>query len=381
MLYLALCLSRRQNRFLTKLAPLFSFLSIHSRQSHLLPHQHLYLLCHQHHLRLPYQRGQHLRRLLRQHLRLLCHQHRLLLLRYGVVCCLVCVIVKELFLTNCFSHYRYFDYLLQPTKAPTPTPTPSPTKSPTPVVSCSHLVLFSLYHQHCFSQLFDTLLSLPGTADAISNQNPTPVPTLAPLTLAPVTSTSFSLETTQNDNNGADGNFFDLQATNGDIQITGFDINIKDAGVTFTAEIYSREGSYQGHETSLAGWTKHDTITSVSPGSGALSPLVLSNPILISAGVSNGMRAFHVTLINSANTGIRYTNGSGEGNLYVQDSHLSFYEGRGSKGILGSEYFYFCASYLQWHNSLSSYLRQYHLRRCLLSRRLSLRLLLLLSLN
>jgi hypothetical protein len=159
---------------------------------------------------------------------------------------------------------------------------------------------------------------------------------MAPLTLAPVTSTSFSLETTQNDNNGADGNFFDLQATNGDIQITGFDINIKDAGVTFTAEIYSREGSYQGHETSLAGWTKHDTITSVSPGSGALSPLVLSNPILISAGVSNGMRAFYVTLINSANTGIRYTNGSGEGNLFVQDSHLSFYEGRGSKGIIGS---------------------------------------------
>jgi hypothetical protein len=159
--------------------------------------------------------------------------------------------------------------------------------------------------------------------------------TLALLMLVPVTLTSFSLKTTQNDNNGTDGNFFDLQATDGDIQITGFDINIKDAGVTFMVEIYSHEGNYQGHETSLVGWTKHDTITIVLPGSGALLPLVLSNPILISAGVSNGMQAFFVTLINSANMGIQYTNRSREGNFYVQDSHLSFNEGRGSKGVLG----------------------------------------------
>lgn len=159
------------------------------------------------------------------------------------------------------------------------------------------------------------------------------MPTPAPPTPQPVILTSFTLESTTDDNNGADGNLFNLHARDGDVQITGFDINIVNAGVTFTAEIYSREGSYQNHTTSLAGWTLHDRITDISPESGALSPLVLLNPILISAGVSDGMRAFHITI---RNTGIRYTNGDTEGKVYAQDSHLSLYEGRGSSGLLGS---------------------------------------------
>lgn len=68
-----------------------------------------------------------------------------------------------------------------------------------------------------------------------------------------------------------------------------------------------------------------------------MTPVILTNPVVISPLESSGMRAFYVNLV-SASTGIRYTNGSGEGNLYASDSYLAFYEGRGSRDRFGTTF-------------------------------------------
>ena len=70
-----------------------------------------------------------------------------------------------------------------------------------------------------------------------------------------------SLATTFASNNGAQGNMFDVEATN-DITINSFDVNMV-SGVTADIEIYFKSGSWVGSENSPNDWTLLATVPGV----------------------------------------------------------------------------------------------------------------------
>jgi hypothetical protein len=141
---------------------------------------------------------------------------------------------------------------------------------------------------------------------------------------------SRTLETTFVGGNGSDGNMFKVQTLR-DIAITGFTIHNTAAG-TITVKIFEKSGDYVGFELDSAAWNliHEETLT----GSGQGSPTALSNldsPVFISGG------ATHSFYIRSTG-GMRYTNGGTEGTLFVENTDLSFYEGKGVSGEFGGTF-------------------------------------------
>lgn len=133
--------------------------------------------------------------------------------------------------------------------------------------------------------------------------------------------TNKELVTIMKSNNGHAGNMFDLKATK-NVEIRGFDINARDG--SYTVEVYTKQGNYAGHETNAASWRRIQRTSVTSKGQDVLTPLPeLANAVTIPAG---SKQAFYITLTKN---GIRYTNGSSEGKLYVSDANLEFYEGIG----------------------------------------------------
>ena len=146
------------------------------------------------------------------------------------------------------------------------------------------------------------------------------------------TSGCSSLLTTIADNNGSNGNMFDVKASNdNDIAIARFDIHVSGTG-SYNVEVYTKTGSYATFETASSAWTSIQTATVNGQGGGNLTPLPpLPAPIVIAAGQT---QAFYVRSPEA----VRYTNGNSAGAMYASDSNIQFFEGCGKSGIFGATY-------------------------------------------
>jgi len=130
-----------------------------------------------------------------------------------------------------------------------------------------------------------------------------------------------SLTTTYASNNGFAGVMFDITAIQ-PIIVTGFDTNL--AVGTHTIEIWTitSGGSYVGSNLSNANWTQIavvPNVVSTAQNAPTNIPVILS--VQINPGQSLG---FYIT---TQGTSMRYTNGVGQGLVYVQDANIQIHEG------------------------------------------------------
>jgi hypothetical protein len=115
------------------------------------------------------------------------------------------------------------------------------------------------------------------------------------------------------DNNGADGNMFEVEAKN-QLQITSFDVHFQIGG-SYEVRVYTKAGKYAGSETNQNDWTLLQTTTVQANSAGTLTPLpALGTPVSLSTGET---RSFYITTMNGGT--IRYTSGTSEGNVFKQD--------------------------------------------------------------
>ena len=159
--------------------------------------------------------------------------------------------------------------------------------------------------------------------------SPTPPPTPAP-TLPPGSVTTNELSTTFANGNGSIGNFFKVYADT-DLDITRFSVHTTNTG-TQTVKVWTREGDdYASFITNSAAWTEifNEQVNGLGRSEVTVLPK-FNQKINIPAG---GFQSFYVYVSG----GIRYTNGSGEGNVYAENAgELTFYEGKGSGGQFSS---------------------------------------------
>jgi hypothetical protein len=131
---------------------------------------------------------------------------------------------------------------------------------------------------------------------------------------------SQSLTTTFADNNGHNGNIFDINAL-ADAQITGFDTNLNATGAA-TIDIYWRVGTGYQSGSSSAGWTLLEVVSVTSNGTASPTPVPLTNPLSLNAG-----QTYSIQIISSV--GIKYSGGSSVGAIAAQDANLQVTEGYG----------------------------------------------------
>jgi hypothetical protein len=105
---------------------------------------------------------------------------------------------------------------------------------------------------------------------------------------APAASFAQILNAAPTANNGSGGVFMDLTPTSQNLTINSFETFFSSAGA-YTAQIWTRPGTYVGFTGSNAGWTLFDTIAGTSTGSATLSPVVLNNVLSLTAGNTTGL--------------------------------------------------------------------------------------------
>lgn len=153
-----------------------------------------------------------------------------------------------------------------------------------------------------------------------------------PMGQSTTTGSDGMLETTTASGNGSNGAMFDVKAKN-DLMVTGLDIIAK-AG-TYDFEVFTRRGTYNdGDAKSDPGkWTRIQQGRVTSSDESVQTPLPkFSSQQEVK---KNEWRSFYVR-INERN--LRYTNGSGEGELFRSDANIEFYEGRGVSGYFDRSY-------------------------------------------
>jgi len=114
----------------------------------------------------------------------------------------------------------------------------------------------------------------------------------------------------------------DVEAIN-EVQIVAFNFHTDKLGCCARVLLYTKVGSYVGHETNETDWTLViDDTDVVGEGQGNPTSLLLDTPVVIPAGRK---QAFYLTINN--NNDILSTPGTSEGALYVSDNNLEVYEG------------------------------------------------------
>lgn len=143
---------------------------------------------------------------------------------------------------------------------------------------------------------------------------------------------SISFTTTFANNNGFSGNMFDLNVLAADgIALESLELNLN-AG-DWDVELYSRSGTYAGHENSSAGWTLRGSISNLtSAGSGSGTAWDIADFVL-----NGGASALYVIVTNGS--ALQYTNGTTEGALFASDANLEFFEGVGTGAAFGTQTF------------------------------------------
>lgn len=132
-----------------------------------------------------------------------------------------------------------------------------------------------------------------------------------------------SITTTYVSNNGLAGAMFDVVADS-NLVINGMYTNLSVASAPF--EIYFKTGTGIGFEQNAAAWTLLGSDSIIS--SGVDVPTLVSIPISVSL-IAGDRVAFYVTNSSGNTAGLKYTNGVGAGNLYLDNGALKIYEGNG----------------------------------------------------
>merc|ERR1712226_1480839 len=159
---------------------------------------------------------------------------------------------------------------------------------------------YALVVTGCFGGGFPTRSPTKSPSPTISPA-PTPAPTGAPAELV----------TTFSDNNGSQGNMFDIKALQ-DLTVTEMDVNTSASG-SVSVTVYTKSGTYSGSENDSSAWTNNTPILSTSvasQGSGNPTPLPAFDGVAVASGAT---QAFFVVVQN-----IRYTNGSTVGTLLLR---------------------------------------------------------------
>lgn len=138
-------------------------------------------------------------------------------------------------------------------------------------------------------------------------------------------SIDMGITTTFNDNNGFNGNMFDVEASGGDdVTITAFTGHLEDPG-SDVVEIWYKVGSYAGFATNQGAWTLLDTFAVTVPNTATPRKVKteLNAPLVIPAGQTYSIfyytRKFgNVEYTNGSNTYtdpyVKITTGLGRGN-------------------------------------------------------------------
>ncbi|MDA8105925.1 MAG: IPTL-CTERM sorting domain-containing protein [Nitrospiraceae bacterium] len=149
-------------------------------------------------------------------------------------------------------------------------------------------------------------------------------------TFGATNASALSLTTTYAGGNGQDGNMFSITALNA-VTITGFDGNLDPPSDNY--RIYYKTGTYQGFEANPGAWTLVGTANNVT-SAGANVPTHI--PITVNVAIPAGQTySFYITT-DGTGSGVRYTDGSTEGAVYVQDSNIQILEGIGVEYPFGN---------------------------------------------
>ncbi len=169
-----------------------------------------------------------------------------------------------------------------------------------------------------------------------------PIPSLTSVTATPSTicagsssqlnvtastlSSSQTLLTSLNSNNGSAGNVFDIHAIN-PITITNFRMNI---GSGDSAQVWYKVGGYGNTAvTSSTGWTKLGATVAITPaGIDLLTLIPTTANLAIPAGTTYGI----AVVCNGSN---QYINGTSVGNVAFSNPDLEITEGHGGTGFNG----------------------------------------------
>ncbi len=115
------------------------------------------------------------------------------------------------------------------------------------------------------------------------------------------------------DNGGSSGGaiYFDIVVGPSDIEVTAFDMNIRQTG-SFTVDVYTLMGGYAGNETNAGAWG-----SAVASGSGtAMGTDSPSNATLNSSFILNANTTYGIALVLDGSHGHEYTNGTGSNQIY-----------------------------------------------------------------
>ena len=137
------------------------------------------------------------------------------------------------------------------------------------------------------------------------------------------------ITTTFSANNGQSGNMFDVVNLTGDLNVTGFDLNLYNG--TSVIEIYSKAGSWVGFDTNASAWNLLYSGTVTSNGFDVATFFDVADFLL--SGFST--TALYVT---STTSGLNYTNGSGVGNVFADNGDLQILEGAGKSYAFSGTY-------------------------------------------
>ncbi len=136
-----------------------------------------------------------------------------------------------------------------------------------------------------------------------------------------------TLSTPFNENNGFDGNMFDVVVLQ-PVTIDSFDVNCDG---TNDLEIYYKTGTWVGSEGDPGSWTLIGSVSGV-----VCNPTDTPTPLDLDLNLTLGggqTVAFYVTTTGGS---INYTNGTAVGATVAQDTHLQILEGWGGGYPFGS---------------------------------------------
>ena len=132
------------------------------------------------------------------------------------------------------------------------------------------------------------------------------------------------------------GVFFDLEAIGGSpLQVVGFDFNTWSAGTNVEISVYTKSGTWFGHDTDPGAWTLHDTVTTDTTGISNEFVRIFIDPMNIATGDVTGVYFYIAT------NGIRYassTSATWQGNP-LDDGTMRFHAGIARSALFGGSGF------------------------------------------
>lgn len=140
------------------------------------------------------------------------------------------------------------------------------------------------------------------------------------------------LTTTFVSNNDLSGSMFDVVNLVGNLNVTGFDLNLDDG--TWDIEIYKKSGTWDGFALDASAWDLVDTGSVISAGIDMASFFDVADFQLDAASITG----LYITTTSSAGA-MNYTNGTGVGNVAAENGDIQILEGAGLQypfgGIFG----------------------------------------------